>query len=209
MQITVFGASGKVGVRVVELALKRGYRVVAFVHRRDPFQGTPNLIIKRGNIRNPQAVEEALKGSKVVISTLGSWHGKHQDILTTAMRVIIPEMEILGIRRIVTLTGADALAPGETANGTHKLTHILLGIAAGKVLGDGEAHMRVLAESKLAWTTLRSPVMNNFGAHDTYRLGLEPLPLHATIRRQMVAKAIVDQIRRPEFVRKAPIISRK
>ena len=209
MQITVFGASGKVGVRVVELALKKGYSVVALVHRHNPFQNTiPNLTVRQGDIRNPQDVEDALRGSRAVVSTLGSWHSKHKDILTTAMRVIVPEMKTFGIRRIVTLTGADALAPGEKPSGTHKLTHVLLGIGAGKVLGDGEAHMRVLNESGLVWTTVRSPVMNNFGAHE-YRLGMHPVSLRATIRRQAVAQALVDQIRRPEFIGKAPIISRK
>lgn len=207
MQITVFGASGKVGRRVVELALKRGYTVVAVVHRRDPFQGTPNLIVRRGDIRNPRDVEVALKGSRAVVSCLGSWGTKTKDILTTGMRVIIPEMEELGIRRIVTLTGADALAPWERAEGAHALSHTALRLLAGKVLEDGELHMRLLSASKLYWTTLRSPVMTTFGRAD-YVLGMEHPAVRATVHRQAVAKALVDQIIQPQYVYKAPFISR-
>jgi putative NADH-flavin reductase len=208
MQITVFGASGRVGVRVVELALKKGYTVVAFVHSRNPFQGTPRLIVHQGDIRNPRDVEAALKHSKAVVSCLGSWHSKRKDILSTAMRVIIPEMQAHRIRRIVTLTGADALAPGETPHGSHKLAHILLKIGARKVLGDGEVHMQLLSQSKLAWTTIRSPIMNNFGKRG-YRLGFHAISPLATIRRQAVARALVAQIIRPDYVGKAPFISRK
>jgi putative NADH-flavin reductase len=208
MQITVFGASGKVGTRFVRLALKRGYRVVAFVHTRDPFAANPKLTVYQGDIRNPRDVEAALKGSRAVVSCLGSWHTKHKDVLSTAMRVIVPEMHELGIRRIVTVTGADAVAPGETLHGAHRLFHTLLKLGARKILVDGEVHMQVLAESGLAWTTLRSPVMNNVGKKG-YRLGSTPLSFLATIRRHAVAQALLDQIPDRKFHGKAPLISRK
>lgn len=207
IQITVFGASGKVGTRVVKLALKRGYVVKAFVYGNNPFEETANLTVVEGDIRDPRQVEAALKGSRAVVSCLGSWHTKRKDILVTGMRVIIPEMKQLKIRRIVTLTGVDALAPGEEAEGLQRYTRPLFRLVAGKVLQDGELHMRLLSESGLAWTTVRSPIMNNFGRR-RYVLGFTRPSPFATVRRQAVAKALVDNIPRPQFVGKAPIISR-
>ncbi len=207
MQITVFGASGKVGARVVEQATKEGHIVVAFVHRRNPFRGHPKIIVIQGDVRNPWDVERALKGSQAVISCLGSWGRGPSDVQTAAMGVIIPEMHAMHVKRIISLTGADAIAPGQKPEGIHKVMHTFLRVVAGKVLFDGERHINMLAGSGLDWTVLRSPVMNNFGAR-THRLTLYPPHPLDTIRRQQVAIAMVNQLKRTKAIGKAPYISR-
>ncbi len=208
MQITVFGASGKVGRRVVRLALQDGCTVVAFVHRHSRLPEHPKLRVVQGDVRNPGDVEKALKGSRAVISCLGSWGRGPKDVLTAGMSVIIPEMESLKIKRIVSLTGADALLPDQNPEGVHALTHGLMQALAGKILFDGERHLRMLAESSLAWTVLRAPRMNNFGAQ-TRRLTLYPLSPLASIRRQQVAESLLEQLKRTKTIGKAPYISRR
>lgn len=207
MQITVFGASGKIGSRVVSLALARGYTVVAFVHRRNSFKGIPGLIIKSGDIRQPADVEAALLGSQAVISCLSSYRSISRDVLAVGMGVVIPEMKAVGVKRIISLTGADALAPGEKNHGIHILLRPILLVVAGRILRDGERHIAALATSELDWTVLRSPVMNNLGKRG-YHLGLQPLSPLASIRRQAVAIALVDQVTRKKAIGRAPIISR-
>ena len=91
--MTVFGASGKVGRLVVMQALKRGYSVVAFVHSHDPFVATTNLRVVKGDIYNADDVGKALKGSEAVISALGSWGTKNRNVLSSAMKVVIPDMD--------------------------------------------------------------------------------------------------------------------
>lgn len=208
MQITVFGASGKVGRRVVKLALQEGYTVVAFVHRRNRLPEDPKLLYVQGDVRNPSDVDVALKGSKAVISCLGSWGKGPKDVLTAGMSVIIPEMKARKIKRIVSLTGADALLPDQNPEGIHRITHGALQAVAGKVLFDGERHLRMLAESGLDWTVLRAPVMNNFGAQKR-RLTLYPVSPFATIRRQQVAESLVEQLKRKKTIGKAPYITRR
>jgi putative NADH-flavin reductase len=209
MQITIFGASGKVGRQVVALALKRGYTVVAFVHKNNPFEDTPNLIVKKGDVYDVNSVADALKNSQAVISTLSSWGTPQRNVLTSAMRAIIPAMEAQNITRIITLTGSGAADPSKPAGAGYKLMLKLLApFPAGKVFKDGEEHMRLLFESKLDWTTIRSPVMTNSGKVG-YELNLKSgLPL-ATIQREAVAAALVDQLESGEFSCQAPIIHRK
>lgn len=192
----------------MRLALAEGYTVVVFVHRHSPFQDNPNLKVVQGDVRNPHDVEQALKGSKAVISCLSSWGKGPKDVLTAGMSVIIPEMKARKIKRIVSLTGADALLPDQNPEGIHKTMHVLLQTVAGKVLFDGERHLRMLAESGLDWTVLRSPVMNNFGAQ-TRRLTLYPVSPFATIRRQQVAESLLEQLKRTKTVGKAPYIARR
>lgn len=205
----MFGASGKVGSRVVALALERGYKVVAFVHHHNPFTDTPNLIVKQGDIYQAADVRAALKGSEAVISCLGSWGTPKKNVLTAAMQTIIPALRAQKIKRIVTLTGSGAkVRLNKPMSASHRLLFALLQpFPAGKVFRDGEEHMHLLAESDLDWTTIRSPVMNNLGG-SSYTLNNRINPV-ATISRQAVAHCLLDQLGSAEYLRQAPIIHRK
>jgi putative NADH-flavin reductase len=208
MQITVFGASGKVGSLVVEQALRRGYRVVAFVHNHSLFAPSGKLSIRKGDIYNAPDVVAALKGSDAVVSCLSSWGTPGKDVLTSAMRTIIPAMVEQKIKRIVTLTGSGANEPGNNPSVSYKLMlQVLAPFPAGKVFCDGEDHMKLLADSNLRWTTIRSPVMNNRGT-DGYELNLKAGSPLTTIKRAAVATALLDQIDAANFLHQAPIIHR-
>lgn len=207
MKITVFGATGKVGRIVVENLLDSGHQVVAFAHGASPFTTNENLTVVHGDVHNTSDVKTALSGADAIISTLGSWHTPSKDILTSAMKNIIPAAEIQGIKRLVSLTGSQAALPNEKLRLFEKLFHFALNIVAHKILADGENHLRLLKESKLDWTVIRSPIMKPSTKTD-YRLSLvAPSPL-ATISRAAVAKAIVDQLETRDYTKMAPHIQR-
>ncbi len=205
MRITVFGASGKVGRQVVALALARRYEVTVFVHRSNPFADDDRVRVVSGEISDAAKVAEAVQGSQAVISTLGSWHTKSKDIVTTGVRNILPVMKQQGIRRIITVTGAGALWSGDQPNGLDKAIHKLLALGAAKILADGEGQLSLLAESGLDWTCIRSPVMTK-SKRTNYHLTGELAPLWAVIPRAAVVQCLVDQIESNEHLRAAPII---
>ncbi|MBI4943451.1 MAG: SDR family oxidoreductase [Actinobacteria bacterium] len=74
-QITVLGATGKVGSLVARRALARGVRVVALV--RDPARlpadlvAAPGLTVVRGTLDDGSAMRAALDGSTAVVSAVG------------------------------------------------------------------------------------------------------------------------------------------
>ncbi len=206
MQITIFGAAGKIGQRTVNEALSRGYSVVAFVHNENPFLPTSRLTIVKGDIHEQLAVAKAIKNSDAVISGLGSWHTKQKDILTSAMESVIPAMEQANIRRIVTLTGAAAFDTTDTISFGQKLSRVFFSVVGGKILQDGEEHIRLLRASQLDWTVIRAPVMNNRGS-DSYILR-NKLPAFTTICRQAVAKSLIDQLEQTDFLQQSPVIYR-
>jgi putative NADH-flavin reductase len=207
-QVTVFGANGRVGRRVVAELVNRGYSVVAFVHGDSHFVETPQLKVFRGDIYTPDAVERALTGSSIVISALGSWGTPKKDILAVGMGHIIPAMRQHGISRIVSLTGADARAPGDSLGFIHKLTHLILVRAMPRILADGERHIELLEQSGLDWTVVRSPIMvKRHPRHDRHALGTKrPLPWQV-IPYQLVALAIVDAAQGPTWIQEAPFIT--
>lgn len=208
MQITVFGAAGKVGRLVVADAQARGHTVRAFVHSHDPFTLSDTLTVVKGDVNNAERVTKALEGSQAVISCLGSWGTPGKNVLTTAMQTLIPAMESQNINRIITLTGSGAIAPDKVPGLFHVMTMKLLApFPAGKVFADGEAHMRLLADSKLYWTTIRSPVMNS-RKDAGYKLSLEITNHFRFIPRQSVAVSMLDQLDSTEWLHQAPVISR-
>jgi putative NADH-flavin reductase len=181
---------------------------VAFVHGDSHFVETPQLKVFQGDIYTPDAVERAVVGSVAVVSVLGSWGTPKKNILTAGMTHMIPAMKRHGISRVVSLTGADARAPGDSLGFIHKLTHLVLMRVMGKILADGERHIELLEESGLDWTVIRSPIMiRRRPRHDRYTLSTKrPLPWQA-IPYQLVALAIVDAVQGPTWIQEAPYIS--
>lgn len=205
MQITVFGASGKVGSLVVEEALKRGYRVVAFIHSRDLFSPSARLILQKGDVYEMDDVIQALRGSEAVVSCLSSWGTQRRNVLTAAMRNIIPAAHRQGTTRIISLTG---IGVREQPGALHRLALTLLSsLPAGKVFRDAERHVGLLRSSDADWTVVCSPIMNNIGGPG-YRLGLRTGWPLATIARRSVAAALLDQLDSREFIHQTPTIHR-
>lgn len=208
MQITVFGANGKVGRLVVEELLNKGHSVKAFVHSTHNFSYNDKLIIIQGDVYDKQALERAIDGSRAVVSALGSWGTPNKDILTTAISNLIPIMKRREISKIITLTGADSEARGDSNGLVHQFSRPLLKLLAPKILNDGERHIKLLEQSGLDWSVLRSPVMTNLGGPKDYiLLDKRPGPWQI-INRQSVALALVEMIETDRYSRKLPFISR-
>jgi putative NADH-flavin reductase len=207
MKVVVFGASGRTGTRVVELLLKQEHDVFAIVHKNNVFQGTPQLYVVQLDVHDGVKVAEVISGSQAVISCLSSWQSQEKDVLTSAMEAIVPAMRKSGVRRIVSLTGNAAFTPDDEPTFIQKANHTAMMQIAPRVLSDGEKHMAVLRNSELEWTVLRSPVMNNLGK-ETYRLSNKLSGATATINRQAVAQAMVDQLSDTKWLGKAPTIWR-
>ncbi len=208
MKVVVFGASGRVGSRVVELLLAQKHDVFAVVHSKDIFQGTPNLYVKRLDVHDAEAVAEVLEGADAVLSCVSSWGSEAGDVLSSAMKAILPAMQRSGTKRIVSLTGTGALIDTDKPSIAQKASHVMMSKVAPKVLADGEEHIRLLQASAADWTVLRSPVMNNRGSAK-YRLTAElPGNQLATINRQAVAVAMVELLHDGTWLRQAPCIER-
>lgn len=206
MQITVFGASGRVGRLVVAGAVSRGYNVVAFVHSHNPFEGTEGVRVVQGDISDKEAVAAALQGSQAVISTLGSWGTKQKSILEQGMQAILPAMREATITRIITVTGSGAHWSADKPKLSASVGRLLIKLVASKILRDGERHLQLLEASYLDWTSVRSPVMK--GSGNTYALNQKAPSLLASVPREAVATCLVDLLDNGRYSQQAPYIHR-
>lgn len=205
MQVTVFGASGRVGRQVVAKLVEDNHQVVAFIHHNNPFSEYPDVQIVSGSINDQAAVGKAILGSDAVISTLGSWGTPSKDIVSVGAENIIMAMQQQGLQRLITVSGANAFYSPDKPTLLDKLTHAFLGIMAGKILVDGEKHLALLEKSGLDWTCVRSPVMTN-SKKSTYRLTSKISSLIATIPRAAVVQAVIDQLDDEGHYQQAPVI---
>jgi uncharacterized protein len=113
MHITVFGATGQVGKRIVQQALNRGYTVTAFGRNVESLIDTDNrneqLIARKGYIFDSKDVANALKDADAVISVLGGAFDGSDKSRSLGIKNIIAQMEAKGIQRIVALGGLGIL----------------------------------------------------------------------------------------------------
>ncbi|MBI4920273.1 MAG: SDR family oxidoreductase [Devosia nanyangense] len=108
MKISVFGASGGVGRRVVEQLLAAGHEVTAVV--RDPGRmtsaGSKLRIIAIPDLGNQQAIIAAVQGQDAVVSGIGPRSTRDGPVASTATASILGAMRAAGVRRLVTVSAA-------------------------------------------------------------------------------------------------------
>jgi putative NADH-flavin reductase len=207
MHITIFGAAGKVGRLVVQELLARDHTVTAFVHRNSPFEESGRLRIAKGDVHEAADVAASTEGSQAVISVVSSWGTPDKDTLTAAMTNICPAMQAAGIRRIISLTGGDARAAGDSLSAMHRFNHALFNIIGPKIVVDAERHIAILKDSGLDYTVLRAPLMTK-NPSKAYRLDDQRPQLWDTVSYASVAAAMVDVLEQSSHIGSSPYIHR-
>lgn len=209
MKVLVLGANGKVGRLIVQKLLDKHCDVRAFVHGHSSLPSHSNLEIVAGDIHRAADVQSALAGCDAVISTLGSWGTKTKDIQVSAMQHLIPAMKAQGTLRVVSITGAGVFDVGDKPRLLDHINRLALLTITNKIFRDGENHVRLLRESDLDWTVLRSPVMKETNKSGDFILSTAfPKPWE-TIARDDVAKALVELLESNNWHQAAPFIHQK
>ena len=85
-KLTMFGASGRTGIPLVNDALAAGHEVTAFV--RDPVKlgiQHERLQVAQGDIRDAQAVSAAVAGADALLFVIGQTRPATNNLLATAV----------------------------------------------------------------------------------------------------------------------------
>lgn len=153
MKLTIFGATGRTGMRVVEQALVAGHDVVAFV--RNPAKLTVRhrrLRVVQGDLTDAVAIEDVVRGADAVLATLtpNLARGSEDMPVAAGTRHIVAAMRTHGVRRLVFSWGPSILIPrGPLTRALSRASYALLrlGPESREV---GEA----IRGSDLDWTTV-------------------------------------------------------
>ena len=110
MKLSLFGATGRVGTRLLEYALADGHTIRALV--RDPAKLAPRagLEVIAGDVLDAAAVARVIAGTDAALSGLGGAGVKDPgEAQSQGMRNIIAGMRQHGVRRVLGVAGGGIL----------------------------------------------------------------------------------------------------
>ncbi|SFP94994.1 NAD(P)-dependent oxidoreductase [Salibacterium halotolerans] len=106
MNIAVFGATGRVGSRLLVMLLNGGYNVRALTRSPEKAGTHPAMQVIQGNVLTDQDVQTTISGADIVVSALGT---DKQNTLQRAFPVIIEAMIQENVQRIISTGTAGIL----------------------------------------------------------------------------------------------------
>ncbi|MFI1583784.1 NAD(P)-dependent oxidoreductase [Embleya sp. NPDC020630] len=205
--ITLYGATGTIGSRVLDEALRRGHSVTAVV--RTPAKLTvqhPALTVVTGDVTEPTSVADHSKGADVVVSAVGGGDGPgHQALIKQSFESLVAGLRTLGsdAPRLITVGGAGSLRTrdGKQVWDAAGLPESVLQIMHAH--GDGLDYLRTVDDVR--WTNL-SPAATIAPGERTgaYRQGGDDLVIGADgesrISTEDYAVALLDEIEGPQHI---------
>jgi len=211
MRVVVLGASGGCGEALVKQAKARGFDVRAVV-RSSTWQAPQGVEVRRGDLTSEPFLREAIHGCDVVLSALGlrmpgiaPWHRPEQpDFLTRSTPAIVGAMKAAGVSRIV------AISAGGVGDSSVKVPGAFRFFIRATALRHAYRELEVM-ERVLLGSGLDVCIPRPTGLTDGPTTGqvkvCESFEGRATISRADVAAWMLDQLAKPAFDLRTPMIS--
>ncbi len=156
MKLTVFGAGGLLGRRLVAQAVDRGHEVTAAVRSTAPNSRFPDAAtVIQVDVYDGRNVETALAESEIVYNALSHTKSTPTDHLTVCGRNILDAMESAGVERYLTAVPATIRRDGEQHGVVESLAVPVLRLLRPTVTADAAAHVDDVTNRDLDWTVVR------------------------------------------------------
>ncbi|MFJ9696036.1 NAD(P)-dependent oxidoreductase [Kitasatospora sp. NPDC101183] len=201
MRITVFGATGNVGRRVVTEALGRGHEVTAVLRDSAKAHGfPPTVAIAEGDARDPKAVARIADGQDLVVAATRPAPGSEHE-LPAATRGLLTGLAGTGVR-VLAVGGAGSLTVPGTGGATVLDDPAFPDAIRAIALACGEQLDLYRAEAEVDWTYLSPAALLEPGERTgRFRLGRDELLVDAdgasAISMEDLAVALLDEAERP------------
>jgi putative NADH-flavin reductase len=207
MNITLLGATGKLGQEILKQALDQGHNIKALV--RNPTK----LAIQHERLEIVQAdvlhdssdrIAMLLAGSDAVISAIGTGYSvKITTIYSRGTQKIVEAMEQANIRRLVVVSscGTDP-EPTEPWWYLWLVRRLLINVYIDMT----RMEENIMRRDNLEWTIVRPSQLTN-GAPKEYRVNLKHCPEGGyKISRADVASFMIQQVRENTYLRQIPAL---
>lgn len=210
MIITVFGATGQVGKRIVRRALTEEYRVTAFTRNVEPLIDVAlrneNLSLIKGYVFDTLEVFDAVNGSDAVLSALGGAIDTTNKTRSLGVKNIIEQMQKAGVKRIITVGSSAVLKDDDFGftinNPKYPALYRQVGLEHLKAY-------EYLDASGLDWTIVCCQSITNTDANGKYIISEDyaPVPNLFTVKAGNVADFIIRELKENKHIRKRVGIS--
>lgn len=196
MNIAIIGASGNVGSRIQEEALRRGHSVIAIARDASKIAARANVTARSADVHNTAALAAAIQGADAVVSSGRFANFKAADLL--------PAVKQAGVKRLAVVGGAGSLeiTPGKALIDTPEFPAEYKPEASA-----GRDFLNDLRNEKtIEWTFLSPSALFVPGERTgKFRLGQDQLLVAAdgksSISYEDFAIALLDELEQPKHVR--------
>jgi putative NADH-flavin reductase len=169
MKLIIFGSTGGTGRELLKQALEQGHDAVAYARnpaRIDDIKHA-NLQVVRGDVLDPAAVESAVAGQEVVLSTIGAGAGR-TTLREDGTRNIVEAMERTGVKRLISQS---SLGVGDSrANLSFFTKYVIVAVFLRHAFADHERQEAIVKQSSLDWTIVRPPHLTDGPHTGAYRI---------------------------------------
>lgn len=207
MKVLVCGASGAIGQRVTESALRAGHQVRAFV--RDPAKAPPGVDVEVaiGDVTDSAALERAVGGVDAVVWAIGPTSNTPHEVAVaqSGAQNLVRAMGSHGVRRLVAISGAGITVRGERKPLRGRLMSALVRLFVRHVVAAKQREYEMLSTADLDWTLVRPPRV--VSGPPTARVHAGPSLAGRTLTDSDLAQFMVDVLASGSYVREAPYVS--
>lgn len=210
MKLAILGASGHVGVRIIEQALARAWEVRGQTRDRArlaPYEG--RIDIRTFEPADATALADFVQGCDAVLFTLGIDTMKPTTLFSETTRALVPAMQGAGVKRLVAITGVGA---GETrGHGGWFYDWVLFPFFVRHRYADKDRQEALIAASDLDWTIVRPTCFspdtpnNRFEVHT----GVAPELSLRAVTLDEVADFIMQTLESGGYLRAKPFIGHR
>lgn len=211
MNVTVFGATGGIGRHVVHQLLAADHQVTAYVRSPGKLGGThPQLLVRTGELSDPDAVHAVVRGNDAVISALGPpvKPFSRGAPLAEGTRNILAAMRAENVGRFIGLATPSIPDPRDGRHWKRAVLPVIAGLFMPNALREIRGMSTLVADSGLDWTIARITNPVTEPGTGTVRAGfLGHDPVRSVVSRADVAAFLVGQLTDTTYHRAAPAIS--
>lgn len=204
-KIAVIGGTGKAGKYLIKQLINQGYQIKALA--RNPEKPGHDLLVEKitGDARNYDTVFALLQGCDAVISTIGPSKNE-PDTCSVVTGHVIHAMQTLNMKRYIELAGLAIDTPSDKKGFITRLVVRIMKLVVPAIIADRQKGYRLLSESNLDWTLVRSSMIEQTDSKRLIKTSL----LDSTGRKVSstdLALFMVNQLSDDQFIKKAPFIS--
>ena len=197
MNIVLIGATGAIGSRILDEALRRGHKVTAVTRDPKKVEARQGMTVSAGSTTDGPALTRLIKGHDVAVVSV-KWN--ENDV-----RRVIDTIRQSGVKRCLFVVGAGSLL---RKDGRTHFEHMAeKGIQPPTSKPAAVAFEEIKKVKDLDWTAISPPASIQPGERTgKFRLGRDQLVENdkgeSRISREDFAIAILDELEKPKHVRK-------
>lgn len=208
MKLTILGATGSVGQKLVNQALDAKHTITVLVRNPEKLEALRSRVtVVQGDVTNADAVNRAIAGNDAIVSTLGHSKGSPDNILTIASSNAIAAMRNAYVKRLVVL--ANTAVPGTNDHPTfgQRAQKKMMDMMMGQINRDHATQAQQIEASGLDWTIVRASTLADGPYTGKYHVGQLDSKAGNRITRADVADFLLACAINGKYVGAMPVVS--